>query len=853
MRIPSSVKLIFIMKTDPLDRFILKGDGNAAKARYNMQTDPDQESLWVAKWRDDIATFLTKQQWSVPSVALQDIGTHVVRPFYLQPHVKLLDALEADPFQRFVILGFGVDAHVMIRSFRGDEPEIEEFVEHWRLLIASYLLSKSAMLGVAHPLLGLSEIGANVSRPPGTDKSLKCSCLPYLMESVFIALLPTFSFISFCNLFTFIGVPTSVKLIDVMRADPRNRFIIKGDGNALRAKINSGGQAGRISFSSMLTMAQSQKQDEHGDYHGGNCTNDPDGDYVHTYSALNMSKVNAPKVPLSGFTNNSNPVSMLLSDMDINDSFGRLGMQERLPSYANGNSNNNTNNINRQCSTPMMHTSNDFMINNESLPRCHSFITGRGLDAIPDIQQRIRQGHQLSVQQFHQRQGTSKLAPHPPHLSPNVPTFRDDHRHRDNCNTSMKSNPDLMSGRHCFSDSQDWDPIGNSRSPTGWNMAGTMSLDRSPERDGLRIGQLDPSSTSFQQLSRNHLNESLDYDSMSYNSNYSLPMSVYSYDAPNLPLKQDSCLIGGGRGMQMPLGHGPPGLIGGTLLSSHSQSMGEYSGLSPTHFGALGDSDFLMSDNTGLRDCNRSPSTSSLKSQKDRGIVLGARLGVGSQCGYDSCGSEGGLDGEGSIEHSSSIYKFHKQVSRSKTQDESSKNNNSGYFSTSPTFVTMRSTENAMQSDTGSLFSGGYTTSEFDDPMIQDHRPYPRFSRSSIAQPSTLNTTTGDRSFQSELSDPEHQHTEDESASQHSIPLDKWMIKAWLPIVFSGFDYDVIDSFVAQLRDNGGFVTVQDLLDAVARDELTREALADFAGFKVGHCNRLDKALAVYDSKCIPK
>ena len=170
MRIPSSVKLIFIMKTDPLNRFILKGDGNAAKARYNMQTDPDQESLWVAKWRDDIATFLTKQQWSVPSVALQDIGTHVVRPFYLQPHVKLLDALEADPFQRFVILGFGIDAHVMIRSFRGDEPEIEEFVEHWRLLIASYLLSKSAMLGVAHPLLGLSEIGANVSRPPGIDK-----------------------------------------------------------------------------------------------------------------------------------------------------------------------------------------------------------------------------------------------------------------------------------------------------------------------------------------------------------------------------------------------------------------------------------------------------------------------------------------------------------------------------------------------------------------------------------------------------------------------------------------------------------------------------------------------------------
>ena len=86
-----------------------------------------------------------------------------------------------------------------------------------------------------------------------------------------------------------------------------------------------------------------------------------------------------------------------------------------------------------------------------------------------------------------------------------------------------------------------------------------------------------------------------------------------------------------------------------------------------------------------------------------------------------------------------------------------------------------------------------------------------------------------------------------------SIPLDKWMIKAWLPIVFSGYDYDVIDSFVAQLRDNGGFVSVQDLLDAIDRGELTREELSNIAGFKVGHYNRLDKALSVYGTKRIAK
>ena len=41
------------------------------------------------------------------------------------------------------------------------------------------------------------------------------------------------------------------------------------------------------------------------------------------------------------------------------------------------------------------------------------------------------------------------------------------------------------------------------------------------------------------------------------------------------------------------------------------------------------------------------------------------------------------------------------------------------------------------------------------------------------------------------------------------IPLDKWMIKVWLHIAFSGFDSDIIEGFITKLRDDGGFVTVQ--------------------------------------------
>ena len=104
-------------------------------------------------------------------------------------------------------------------------------------------MSKSAMPGVSQPLLGLSEIGANVPRPPGTAMTfyslsfyipwsasaspdyvqcgfnLSCvceliiHCIHFLSKSILQSLSP--------------GVPPSVKLIDVMRADPLIRYALK--------------------------------------------------------------------------------------------------------------------------------------------------------------------------------------------------------------------------------------------------------------------------------------------------------------------------------------------------------------------------------------------------------------------------------------------------------------------------------------------------------------------------------------------------------------------------------------------------------------------------------------------------
>ena len=299
--------------------------------------------------------------------------------------------------------------------------------------------------------------------------------------------------------------------------------------------------------------------------------------------------------------------------------------------------------------------------------------------------------------------------------------------------------------------------------------------------------------------------------------------------------------------------------------------------------GGGGNDDYLADIPFVHRDPDRSPSVGSVQSRekereknKERGTLsLHQKVAyVGSQSGYDSSSTRSEGDIEHDFDHTTYFNSYNGQYPKVSNQSNQAQiqgrndGQNQGsrglsrvspqnsYQATHALLSVGSNSDLLSTSNSGSRYGNAYSPSDYDERLMQDKvfSPFDRSPRSSMPQSSTMNnTTTGERSFQSELSDPEHQQAEDESSSQLSIPLDKWMIKAWLPIVFSGFDYDVIDSFVAQLRDNGGFVTVQDLLDAVDRDELTREALADIAGFKVGHCNRLDKALSSYHNKSIPK
>ena len=96
------------------------------------------------------------------------------KPIETSPHQSHQFLINFCPplFHRFVIMGFGSESRVTIRTFRGDEPEIEKFVENWRTLIETYLLSKSDELGSRNLPVGLSKIGAYVTRPIGGSYQL---------------------------------------------------------------------------------------------------------------------------------------------------------------------------------------------------------------------------------------------------------------------------------------------------------------------------------------------------------------------------------------------------------------------------------------------------------------------------------------------------------------------------------------------------------------------------------------------------------------------------------------------------------------------------------------------------------
>eukprot|EP00596_Hydrurales_sp_CCMP1899_P009800 CAMPEP_0119035564 /NCGR_PEP_ID=MMETSP1177-20130426/2648_1 /TAXON_ID=2985 /ORGANISM="Ochromonas sp, Strain CCMP1899" /LENGTH=1104 /DNA_ID=CAMNT_0006994003 /DNA_START=168 /DNA_END=3482 /DNA_ORIENTATION=- len=925
MRIPSSVKLIFILKTDPENRFILTGDGNAAKAQFNMEKDPEQESLWIAKWRDDVSIYLTKEQWSVPSVSISDIECKVARPLYLLPQVKVLEVLEADPFQRFVMLGVGPESHVMIRNFRGDEQEIEEFVERWRLLVASYLLSKSAILGVVHPLLGLSEIGANVVRPP--------------------------------------GVPTSVKLIDVMRADPRNRFIIKGDGNALRARINSGGQAGRRSFSSAIAMnlAQQQMEEDESTFEG-----------TYTYSSKNMSKVTASKEMFGG---NETPekrpsdARLQVEDPQMSD-LGHHSIHDRnslppTPSRSfqsrGGTPGTSISSIN----------SNTEYSNHNSTPEPH-LTYNQSMNIYPGNQmyvdpQYMRQPRQMQVHQFHRRKGSNT-----PPLSPSLygnegrmdsngmnGNFNNNNNGRGNGmrnrpGTGIRASTGSSYMQHNINNGligmqqnmkmhalNELNRDDNQSNMSGSNQASPLYSRRPSETFSSRR-----SFSEFAELSGSQLNPADgggDFDGLGL-SKFNMPVPSYQFDADNGEIggsnppppspslygnegRMDSNGMNGnfnsnnnGNG-QMPPRHLSEDLRLNDMpcrrpseasFGDGNGRLNDMSSRRPSEASQFGDSNGRLSDmcsrrpseasqfgesNGRLNDMSsRRPSETSQFGESngsrrpsydmasrlntDRRASELSEFSVSQISGGDNDSSEDewkyshkkesegliGMQHAGqytrqSLDHILAQQNDRERMERNRSISlpqegdshipfaETLFNNQGGSMTSTNSTTHLISIQNSIDSEYSN--SSGHTTKASSQSQIHGLQQFQSQQRTDDHQRSSAHPSDqrDEPLRRKSFMESGHNHPPEEGAAttyESRIPPDQCFIQNWLPMVFSGYDGDMVDTFIMHLRDDGGFITVQDLIDAQTINGLTRELLANIAGFKAGHFNRLEKALAVY-------
>jgi hypothetical protein len=68
-------------------------------------------------------------------------------------------------------------------------------------------------------------------------------------------------------------------------------------------------------------------------------------------------------------------------------------------------------------------------------------------------------------------------------------------------------------------------------------------------------------------------------------------------------------------------------------------------------------------------------------------------------------------------------------------------------------------------------------------------------------------------------------------------------VDEWLAVVFADYEPTIATVFSTRLREEAGFLSVQDLQDARGAGYLSAELLARICGMKIGHYSRLMKAL----------
>ena len=99
-------RLIDIIRFDPENRFHMIGEGHSNNIRIKLNYKlTEEETLTLQnQWREQISNFLSNQN---SAISLSDIGANVVKPFQLPITVKLLETLQTDLKERFILSGEG--------------------------------------------------------------------------------------------------------------------------------------------------------------------------------------------------------------------------------------------------------------------------------------------------------------------------------------------------------------------------------------------------------------------------------------------------------------------------------------------------------------------------------------------------------------------------------------------------------------------------------------------------------------------------------------------------------------------------------------------------------------------------
>ena len=99
-------RLIDILRFDPENRFHMIGEGhsNNIRIKLNYKLTEEETLALQNQWREQISNFLSNQN---SAISLSDIGANVVKPFQLPITVKLLETLQTDLKERFILSGEG--------------------------------------------------------------------------------------------------------------------------------------------------------------------------------------------------------------------------------------------------------------------------------------------------------------------------------------------------------------------------------------------------------------------------------------------------------------------------------------------------------------------------------------------------------------------------------------------------------------------------------------------------------------------------------------------------------------------------------------------------------------------------